>query len=388
MSECKKCGNDCLCEKGPRGPRGYKGDTGDTGPQGPIGLTGPQGPQGNPGLTGVPGEKGLTGNQGPQGPIGPQGLPGLNGNNGVDGTNGVDGAPGDIGPKGDIGEQGLQGNPGPAGANGTNGIDAVQPVITVEDTCTIDMLLTGGPTYLLKANVVETPWLELKGFNHYGAGIQKPRVKRIGNQLHYKGVCIIPLSSDAGATLINIVNAADYEDQFFNQVFTGAGGVTVNSNGGVLFNNSLSVLPDELSLCSKEIDDVYVKQYIASRQIVTTGTVDGTSLSAVFQIIVNSDGQLIIQTLRDIEDNTTAGGTLTGGSALRYITSNVRVGQNVPVYNSVNSDIHSFPAGPGAQPVIADLRGGTTYPFSCDAGQPEQIGGFVVRLDGLIAYLA
>jgi hypothetical protein len=28
-----------------------------------------------------------------------------------------------------------------------------------------------------------------------------------------------------------------------------------------------------------------------------------------------------------------------------------------------------------------------TWPFSCDAGEPDQIGGFEFSLDGMIAYL-
>ena len=52
---CKKCGNDCLCEKGPRGPRGYTGPQGIPGEQG---VEGPRGIQGIPGINGLPGNDG------------------------------------------------------------------------------------------------------------------------------------------------------------------------------------------------------------------------------------------------------------------------------------------------------------------------------------------
>jgi len=333
----------------------------------------------------------------------------------------------------------------------------------MQDTCTIGFTeVAAFPNYVFSAEVVETPWENLEGFGHYGVSLAKPKVKRIGNQLHFKGTAIIPLSSDAGATLISMTAYNTYDNQPYNQVYTGTGGVNVNTEGSITFNKGASVLPAELNLCSKTIDDTYQKQYISSRQITVSGGADGASLSAVFQINISSTGTLILQTLKDIEDGAVGTGSNVGGSPLRYITSNVRSGELVPDFSRPDSRLHSFEqdyavilnAGTGftngtytavnllsatgssmtatvgiAGGVVtsvnitdygtgyatgdaitfsgtndAGITAGTgflgtvsgnviapvttrTYLFDCDAAEPDQIGGFQFKLDGLIAYL-
>ena len=89
--------------------------------------------------------------------------------------------------------------------------------------------------------------------------------------------------------------------------------------------------------------------------------------------------------LHDIEITTTRGSGYQGNSPLRFITSNVRVGEYLPDYIGTGTDIHNAPSNANF-PLLSDTFN-ATWPFSCDAGNENQVGGFNFRLDGLIAYL-
>ena len=59
----------------------------------------------------------------------------------------------------------------------------------------------------------------------------------------------------------------------------------------------------------------------------------------------------------------------------------------MPQYQNAGSVMSSSPAS-GVNSVELDYDATLTYPFSCDANDQTQIGGFGwVDLDGLIAYL-
>lgn len=430
--ECNGCEEKIKLLVGPRGKRGEKGDRGEIGPVGPVGPVGPQGftgPQGTSGNQGIPGDKGNDGSNGNQGPAG---------------------------------VQGAQGDPG---------ADAIQPVIEMTDTCTVEFTeVTGFPNYNFSAEIVDTGWKDLEGFSHYHASMQKPKVKRVGKVLYFKGLVLIPLSNNSGSALIpcNANGFASYDAQAFNQVYTGTGGVIVNTDGAITFNNNgsgvgLSILPASLGLCNKTLDDNYNLQYVAQRQIVTSSGTDGASLSSSFSIILLNNGQLLVQTLKDIEDSNTGTGGNVGGSPLRYITSKVKSGDFVPNFSLAGSRLHTFKpnvilivdegsgytngtylnvnitgvsgtnmlgtivvsggvissavvtsvgTGYSAGDILtfglindAGITVGTgfrgslvgnvltdvsnrTYLFDCDAAEPAQIGGFIFRLDGLMAHLA
>lgn len=295
-----------------------------------------------------------------------------NGNNGNNGLQGLPGAPG-IGLKGDPGTDGSDGNPA---------------TITFDQTgnCEIEVTEnTGNPDYNITLKLQDSGWLDLRGFTYYGVGIDKPQVRKIGNALHFKGIVVLPLSSDGGATLIPLVTYNSYDGQVFADIYTGAGGVNVNSAGSITMNKGVSVLPLTLDYCSKAIDDTYQKQYISSRQILVGSNNEGVSLSSVFQIIITTTGTMLIQTILDIEQSALGGTSFKGGSPLRFITSKVKSGDYVPDFTNAASQIHHNSAT-GTQPAEINYQP-RTYPFDCDAGNPAEIGGFSFKLDGLTAFL-
>ena len=112
----------------------------------------------------------------------------------------------------------------------------------------------------------------------------------------------------------------------------------------------------------------------------------GTSLSAMFAVSISPTKGLQASMVHDIEITTTRGLGVQGNSPLRFVTSNVRLGEYLPNYIAAGTDIHNAPSNANF-PLVSDTFN-LTWPFSCDAGNENQVGGFAFKLDGLIAYLA
>jgi len=102
-------------------------------------------------------------------------------------------------------------------------------------------------------------------------------------------------------------------------------------------------------------------------------------------IYVTSTNGLTAAMVHDIEITSTRGSGVQGNSPLRLLTSNVRSGEYLPNYIASGSDIHNAPSNANF-PLVSDTFN-LTWPFSCDAGNENQVGGFAFKLDGLIAYL-
>ena len=88
----------------------------------------------------------------------------------------------------------------------------------------------------------------------------------------------------------------------------------------------------------------------------------------------------------DAEQGSANNTGLIGNSALRYITSNVRTGESIPLFDSATSDISSFPTS-GVQNIETNVDS-QIYPITCDAGNISQLGGFYFTIEGLTAHVA
>jgi hypothetical protein len=359
---CPNCNqNECCCKVGPRGPQGIqgqkgdKGDKGDQGLPGTPGLTGPQGPVGPKGDTGNDGADGAVG---PQGPAGPQGS---SGSAGADGANGADGAPGPEGPQGDQGDSAYEvwislGNTGTE----QDFIDSLQG--------------PAGPAGVIP----DSGWVDLEGFCHMTT---KPQCRRIGNVIHFRGQAVIPLDDGLG-NVISFIDNFSYSDNYSDKKtpFQGSCGVVLNSAGSVTFNNGNSVIPP--AVYSGVIDNLYRNSFeICIRPIKLSAGV-GTALSAVLNTYIDQTGRLIIVVIKDSEQTYSG---YTTSYPLRYITSQITAGEKVPDY--LLSNVHSESA---AAPWSVDLpqAGTEVWPLTLDGGDESHLGGFIIELDGLSAFIA
>ena len=252
--------------------------------------------------------------------------------------------------------------------------------ITVADTATVNLDNTGN---VITANITDTGWVDLQGFAYY-SGVDKPQCRRIGNQVHFRGNVYIPLENPASpGSVIPLTSGTAYNPILGCTVWSGVGGCSINSSGSITFNNGASVVPS--SITSNNFDELYRSgwQPIA-RQIDVNGTY-GTALTSVVNIFITNTKQLQLQVLLDIEETSTRPTGAIGNSPFRFITSNVRSGEYLPNYIASASDIHNAPSNANF-PLVSNTYN-ATWPFSCDAGEPDQIGGFEFSLDGMIAYL-
>jgi hypothetical protein len=252
--------------------------------------------------------------------------------------------------------------------------------ITVADTATVNLDNTGN---VITANITDTGWVDLDGFAYY-SGVTKPQCRRIGNQVHFRGNVYIPLENPASpGSVIPLTSGTAYNPILGCTVWSGVGGCSINSSGSITFNNGASVVPSSITL--NNFDALYRSgwQPIA-RQVDVNGTY-GTALTSVVNIFITNTKQLQLQVLLDIEETSTRPSGAIGNSPFRFITSNVRSGEYLPNYIAPGSDIHNAPSNANF-PLVSDTYN-ATWPFSCDAGEPDQIGGFEFSLDGMIAYL-
>lgn len=269
--------------------------------------------------------------------------------------------------------------------------------IAVTDTNTINLTVTGGPAYNLQADIVDTGWQYLKGFDYYGVNPpgsaminSRPQCRKIGNVIHFRGLVTIPLSSTAdGNTLVPFLTADAYHGQAVPWTFGGisgtyGNGVSINTNGAITFNAGSTVIPT--SVTSSVLDGESSLGWIVATRPINLDATYGTALSAMLNVTLTTAGLLVVSTLKDLEITSTRGSGYIGASPLRFTTSNVRVGEYVPNYLAANTDIQNAPSNANFA-LVSDTRN-VTYPFSCDAGNESQIGGFQFKLDGLMAYLA
>lgn len=353
-------------------------------------------------LGGVPGERGFEGEQGEQGPTGPQGPIGL------------------TGPAGPAGPQGPQGNPGPQGQEGDQGERGVRG--------------RAGLSGFLPQ--IDTGWVDLLGFDWYGpqnvSGKRKPQVRRINRTLYFRGIVMIPLQDpeNGGEPLIWNYNGSTsspgLQDTYGTITTTapstsGPGSVVLRIGGSVTFNSDSSVLPAAVypngtfppGGVTNYFDNIYaIGHRMAFRfiKLASTGVNNySTVLTTLFRTFIDRSGKLVLQLIKDYEENSNArsGNTeqsnhIFNTSPANYIISHVKVGERVPQYGpSTNhpfgigelTNIHSTPISTLDSDSNAPLEVHFpstfgTYPFSCDANDEAQLGGFGwLDLDGLVALL-
>ena len=265
-------------------------------------------------------------------------------------------------------------------------------IITVQDTNTVNLTLTS--SNILSAAVQDTGWQNLLGFDWYGPNIisQRPKARRIGNVIYFKGLVMVPLADaitdqpiiwDYQAPSISTYAALTS----IKPAETGAGSVVINPAGSIIFNQGNSVIPASVLPLGINLDDDYSYNFeIAWRNIqMVSSDADTTTsiLNTLFRPIISIDKKLTFQLIRDAEESAT--GIVVGvyGTSLtNNLISNVQVDEFVPFYRNPTSVMNSSPLA-GLQSV--ELAYGTNaykWPFTCQASDAEQVGGFGwVKLD-------
>jgi len=255
--------------------------------------------------------------------------------------------------------------------------------VTVNDTSTIDLTVSSGPNYAISAKITDTGWVDLNGFAYY-SGVTKPQCRRIGNQIHFRGTVFVPLENPSSpGNVVTLTSTSAYNSVGGCNTWSGTGGCTIDGNGAILFNNGGSVIPT--SVTTANLDGQYSLGWIVATRGVDIDSTYGTALTSAMNISITSTNGLTVQLLHDIEITVTRGTGVQGNSPLRFITSNVRATEYLPNYIAAATDIHNAPSNANF-PLLSDTFN-LRWPFSCNAGDERQVGGFQFKLDGLVGYL-
>lgn len=268
--------------------------------------------------------------------------------------------------------------------------------VTGSTTSTIQTTITGGPAYTISSKVLDTGWVDLDGFGFYTGSdtdALRPRVRRIGNVLHFKGQVMIPIDDGAGAPLLwQYQNVPPVDTYYLSTTVTpasvGPGSVVASTSGLITFNQGNSVIPSSVVSALETLDDNYTKDFTIGVRRIQIDNVPNTSslLTTIGSLTISSNKVLSFALLKNGEQNIFSGTGAFNTSHLNYVVSHVVAGDNVPDFNNANTNVSSN-TGAGTIPLTMEFSATSTYPFTCNANDESNLGGFLFQLDGLIAYI-
>lgn len=268
--------------------------------------------------------------------------------------------------------------------------------ITGATTSTIETTVTGGPAYTISSKILDTGWVDLDGFSFYtgtDTDALRPRVRRIGNTLHFKGQVMIPIDDGTGAPLLwQYQNVPPIDTYYLSTTVTpasvGPGSVLTSTSGLITFNQGNIVIPTSVMGTLENLDDNYTKEFtIGFRRIQIDASPDTSSiLTTIGNLTISSGKTLSFALLKNGEQGIFSGTNAYNTSHLNYIVSHVRTGEYVPKFDNANTNVNSN-AVAGTIALNMEYDSALTYPFTCNANNESNLGGFIFQLDGLVAHI-
>jgi len=263
-------------------------------------------------------------------------------------------------------------------------------------TNTIQTTVTGGPAFTVSSKLLDTGWVDLEGFGYYTGTdtlALKPQARRIGNVVHFRGLMTIPIDDGAGAPLLWQYQSAPPVDTYYLSTVVapatvGPNSVVAATAGTITFNQGNSVIPTSIMAVGETFDNNYALTFVVgTRPIQVDGApVTSSILSGLFNVSISSAKTLSLSLPKNAEQNIFSGTGAFNTSHLNYIVSHVISGDNVPKFDSANTNVNSN-GGAGTIPLTLEYDATLTYPFTCNANNEQQVGGFRIQLDGLVAYI-
>jgi hypothetical protein len=136
------------------------------------------------------------------------------------------------------------------------------------------------------------------------------------------------------------------------------------------------------------LDDNYTKEFSTGyrRTQIDNAPDTSTILTTVGFLSISSNKTLSFALVKNAEQNIFSGTAAYDTSHLNYIISHVRLGDYVPKFDNINTNVNSNAAA-GTIPLNMEYNANLRYQFSCNANDETNLGGFIFQLDGLIAYI-
>jgi len=265
--------------------------------------------------------------------------------------------------------------------------------LTTQNSSSINLDFTAN---VLTARINDTGWIDLNGFGYYTGAetlALKPQARRIGNAVHFRGLINIPIDDGTGVPALWQYSSGPSVDTYYlsttvTPATVGADSVNLSTAGTVTFNQGLSVIPTTIMDAGELFDNTYGTNFlIGARPVqIDAAPVTSTILSGLFNLSITSTKTLVASLPKNAEQNAFSGTNAYNTSHLNYIVSHVRSGEFVPKFDNANTNVNSN-ALAGTIPLEMEYDAGLTYPFSCNANDEQEVGGFRFILDGLTAYI-
>jgi hypothetical protein len=265
--------------------------------------------------------------------------------------------------------------------------------LTTQNSSTINLDFTAN---VLTAKINDTGWIDLDGFGYYtGADTLalKPQARRIGNAVHFRGLITIPIDDGTGSPALWQYSSSPSVDTYYlsttvTPATVGPDSVNLSTAGTVTFNQGLSVIPTAIMDTGELFDNNYGTNFLVGTRPVQIDASPATStiLSGLFNLSITSTKTLLVSLPKNAEQNAFSGTNAYSTSHLNYLVSHVVSGDNVPKFDNANTNVSSNSGG-GAIPLVMQFDNTLTYPFTCNANDEQQVGGFRIVLDGLTAYI-
>lgn len=265
--------------------------------------------------------------------------------------------------------------------------------LTTQNSSTINLNYTSN---VLTAKINDTGWVDLDGFGYYtGADTLalKPQARRIGNVVHFRGLITIPIDDGTGVPALWQYSSSPAVDTYYlsttvTPATVGPNSVNLSTAGTVTFNQGLSVIPASIMDAGELFDNNYGTNFLVGTRPVEIDAAPATStiLSGLFNISITKSKTLLLSLPKNAEQNAFSGTAAFNTSHLNYVVSHVVAGDNVPDFNNANTNVNSN-TGAGTVPLTMEFTATGTYPFTCNANDEQQVGGFRIVLDGLTAYI-
>jgi hypothetical protein len=302
---------------------------------------------------------------------------------------------------------------------------AAGQTITVADTATIDLTLSG--TEVLTADVTDTGWIDLLGFSYIQAAIApaRPRCRRIGNILYFKGTLTVPIATgssgsplqDGGGTAVILNTDVAYNNTLSGFVLNTVEATSSSDTDACLlktsaysnwnvgneaircsFHRGNSCIPAGILNTGETLDDSggnLTGNVIGTRFARTKTSLRDHCLSGIVRMSISSSGVLSMNSA-NFEDFFRGGGTSAAAngksSMLRQFCSKAVEDQLIPQFDVTNVTSSIFgidPASPPTPPYPAQLDSSATntvndvFGFNQDMSRADQIGGLQINLSNL-----
>jgi hypothetical protein len=276
--------------------------------------------------------------------------------------------------------------------------------LTVEDTTTINLDYTSN---VLTAKIQDTGWVDLVGFDFLSGAAFKPQCRRIGNEVLFRGTVIVPMGNagqgasgvvvphpgaDTYGTLLygktfNTVNSSNAANScklytHGNSVWTGSG-LAIS----LRFNLGNSIIPAGILNPGQTFDGSYTT---GNREIVlrnvTTAEGKNVNISSVVITSIDANGVLGLFpiTYTELFNSSTSGYEYS--SAFRNLVSNIIAGEQIPLFTPAAPSLYNAPGVGVYEPQLTGAN--DTWTFNQNAGRADELGGFLVSLNGLRTFVS